>query len=75
MKVKFEFDTLSKNFDPHEYEIFKCAEDIAHALYEILNKLRDWEKCDVRKAIPSNEIRESIAEIINEHINFEKLIY
>lgn len=75
MKVKFEFDTQSEDFDRQEYEVFKCAEDMARALYEITNKLRNWEKYDEREAIPADEIRESIMDIINEHVDLEKLGY
>ena len=45
------------------------------ALYEISNKLREWEKYDDREAIPASEIRETIMRIINEHVNLEKLGY
>lgn len=75
MKVTFEFDTQSENFDPQEYEVFKCAEDMARVLFEISNKLRSWEKYDEREAIPSDEIRDSIMGIINARVNLGKLGY
>ena len=75
MKVKFEFDTQSENFDYHEYEVFNSAEEMVTALYEISNKLRGWEKYDDREAIPASEIKETIMKIINEHVNLEKLGY
>ncbi len=46
MKVKFEFDSESENFSYHELEMYKQAEDSAHALSEIKDKMRSWLKYD-----------------------------
>lgn len=46
MKVKFEFDTGDENFSYHELEMYKQAEDLAHALFEIQNRMRGWLKYD-----------------------------
>ena len=42
MKVIFEFDTESENFDRKELEIYHQSWNMAKCLYEILNQLRSW---------------------------------
>ena len=46
MKIKLEFDTGDENFSYHELEMYKQAEDSAHALFEIQNRMRGWSKYD-----------------------------
>ena len=41
MKVTFEFDTCSKNFDAHEFERVKIAETLAYCISEISKKLQE----------------------------------
>ena len=48
MKVIFEFDTESENFNSIELERHKQADDMAKALGEILKKARGWDKYDER---------------------------
>ncbi len=75
MKVIFEFDTESEHFDYCQLELYKNAEHLLRALSAISDQLRTWYKWDERDAIPTEEIREKIVEIINEHVNLEKLGY
>ena len=44
MKVIFEFDTESEDFNSIELERHKQADDMAKALGEILKKARSWDK-------------------------------
>ena len=75
MKVTFEFDTCSENFDIHELERHKQAENLATCLYEICNKVKGWYKYDNREAIPAEEIKEQIDEIITEYVRLDRLGY
>jgi hypothetical protein len=73
MKVTFEFDTDSENFDSIELEAHYQARDLVSCLSNILDKTRSWYKYDEREEIPTEEIRDEIVEIINDHVNTEKL--
>ena len=75
MKVTFEFDTSSENFDAHEFECVKIAETLAYCIGEISKKLQEWYKYDSRGSIPISEIKEEIDSIIFEHVNLKKLGY
>ena len=48
MKVTFEFDTDSENFDRDEYNRVLLANDMAVCIEEIRNQLRSWYKYDSR---------------------------
>lgn len=73
MKVIFEFDTCSENFDNSELERVKNADKMAHTLFEITNQLRSWYKYDDRESIPTDEIYDKIWDIINSEINIDNL--
>ena len=74
MKVTFEFDTLSENFDHSELERIKQVDNLTSALYEITSLIREWYKYDSRNAIPVEEISEKVWDIINEkRISLEEL--
>ena len=73
MKVTFEFDTDNENFCQDELERFYRAFDMAQCIYEISNKLRGWYKYDSRSEIPIEEVHEEIWNIINEHVNLDKI--
>lgn len=75
MKIKIEFDTESENFDNYELETYLHAREMLSCISEIKDKVRSWYKYDERTAIPTEEIWDSILDIINEHINLEKLGY
>jgi len=66
MKITFEFDTSSKDFDSSELERIKNANKMAHALYEIANKVRSWINYDEREYISKEEISDSIWDIIKD---------
>lgn len=46
MIIQFTFDTNNENFSYHELEMYKQAEDSAHALSEIKDRMRAWLKYD-----------------------------
>ena len=75
MKVIFEFDTESENFNSIELERHKQADDMAKALGEILKKERSWDKYDGRSAIPTDEIRKEVTEIISQYVDIDKIGY
>lgn len=75
MIVTFQFDTDNENFDNTELEAHYQAKKMAYCLSEIENKLRNWYKYDKRLAIPTDEIREEILDIIQEHVSMERLGY
>lgn len=50
MKITYEFDTASENFDRYEYERINKSLDMALALHDIDSKIRGWRKYDERGA-------------------------
>ena len=75
MKITFEFDTDSENFDYQELEKYKNVDNITMALSQIADKVRYWYNKDDRTEIPTEEIGDTIFEIINEYINLERIGY
>lgn len=75
MKIIFEFDTDSENFDYTELRRYKCVDDMAMCLGAIADKVRYWYNKDNRNEISTDEIGDVIFGIINEHINLEKIGY
>ena len=75
MKINFEFDTDSENFDYIELERYKQVDNMAICLGEIADKVRYWYNKEIRNEIPTEEIGDTIFKIINEHINLEKIGY
>lgn len=75
LKITYEFDTDKESCDFTELHCIQHAEDLARCIYEIQNKIRHWYKYDERTSIPVEEIQEELYEIINEHVNMEKLGY
>lgn len=76
VKVTYEFNTDSDNFDYHEYQMYKQAPDMARALNEIFSKLRNYEKWDERESIPKDELRETMVEALRENnVSLEEMGY
>lgn len=76
MKVTYEFNTDSDNFDYHEYQIYKQAPDTARTLSEIFDKLIHYEEWDERESIPKDELKETMVEILNENnVSLEEMGY
>ena len=75
MKITFEFDTDSEDFDYSELERYKCVNDMAFCLNQIADKVRYWYNKDDRKTISTDEIGDTIFEIINDNVNMGKIGY
>lgn len=75
MKIIYEFDTTSDDFDRFEkYRIDKSF-DMAMALWDLDNKIRSWRKYDDRESIPVGEISQAFWDIMEEHlINLDDLV-
>ena len=75
MKVKFEFDTESENFDRTELEQHIQASRMASCISKISDQIRSWYKWETRDNIPIDEIAETLREIINDEVDLERLGY
>ena len=67
MKITYEFDTTSEDFDRAELLRVQKATEMTACIYDIENKLRGWYKYDPRNEVPIDEVREEILEIIRSH--------
>lgn len=74
MKITFEFDTDSENFDNQELERYKAVDDVVYTLNKVYEQIREWYKYDTRGSIPISEVWDTLTSIINE-VNLEKLGY
>ena len=75
MKIKFEFDTLEPDFEAKELKRYIQANNTAYCLNAIANKVYYWYEKDDREEIPTDEISDTISEIIKEHdIDLDKLV-
>ena len=75
MKITIEFDTESENFEYAELEMYKQARDMLMCLDAIREQLRTWENGDDRAVIPIDEVSDKIFEIMQDHVNLEKMGY
>lgn len=75
MKITYEFDTDKEGFDWTELHRIEQADDMAYSISLIKDKVRSWYKYDDRSSIPVEEIQDTIYDILNEHLNLEKLGY
>lgn len=75
MKITFEFDTDKEGCDLAELYRVEQADDMAYCISLIKDRVRSWYKYDDRSAIPVEEIQDAIYDILNEHLNLEKLGY
>lgn len=75
MKITYEFDTASENFDRYEYVRISKSLDMALALYDIDSKIRGWRKYDERDTIPVSEITDMFVEVLeNRMINLDDIL-
>lgn len=78
MKITYEFDTDSENWESESMtrDQYEHAFQMLMALSKILDKTREWYKYDTREAIPVEEVRDTINDIINTQVpDIDKLIY
>ena len=75
MKITFECDTDKENFDPCELEQLKHASDMARALHQLEEAVREWYKYPSDNApLNADTLHEKFYEIIqNNNIDIEKL--
>lgn len=75
MKITFEFDTNSEQFDRIELNRIQKAFDMALALYDIDNLCRKYRKYDERESIPVEEIDNEIGKIYSKYnINIDDIL-
>lgn len=75
MKITYEFDTDSENFDLMKLRTFQQSEEIAYALSEVIKQARKWDKSDPRAEIPAGEVYDTITDIVARYIDMEKIGY
>jgi hypothetical protein len=66
MIAKFEFD-MEKPEDRSAFKQMTSASEMAGALYDVSQKIREWTKYGNREAIPLEEVREMFYETLSEH--------
>ena len=64
MKITFEFDTLSENFEYPELYAVQDAQMLVHTISKILDLARHYEKYDDRESIPVDELVDKIRDTI-----------
>ena len=75
MKITYEFDTTSENYDKFEMLRIQKSLDMALALWDLDGKIRNWRKWDERDAIPVEEITDAFVEILEKHmINLDDIV-
>ena len=75
MKITYEFDTTSENYDKFEMLRIQKSLDMALALWDLDGKIRNWRKWDERDAIPVEEITDTFVEILEKHmINLDDIV-
>lgn len=73
MKVTYEFDTDSENFNSCEFEQYKSANDMAAALWELQEAIRTWYKYDPSDLTP-DALHDTFYDILSKNnINLERL--
>ena len=76
MKIIFEFDTEAPMFNKQELQKYYRVNDITHALYDIIGRVRRWDKFDTRRKIPKKEIVSSVTEVLKAYdIKLDKIGY
>lgn len=75
MKVIYEFDFQEGSDDSLNQEIFHQSTDMLVCIGEIKDKVRSWYKYDDRPAIPTEEVFETINDIICDHVRLDKMGY
>lgn len=78
MKITYEFDTDSENWQDDNYtrERYEASFDMLMALSDIKDQLRKWNKYDPRESIPISEVFNTLSEIIDTRVpKLEEMIY
>ena len=78
MKITYEFDTNSENWQDDNYtrERYEASFDMLMALSDIKDQLREWYKYDTRESIPISEVFNKLSDIINTRVpKLEEMIF
>lgn len=76
MKVTYEFTFEEGSEDSRELYIIQNSRSMLCALSDLAEKFRSWNKWDERGAIPTEEIKDTFYDILEENdVNLDKLIY
>ena len=75
IKITYEFDTDSENFDLMKLRAFQQSEEIAYALSEVIKQARKWDKSDPWAEIPAGEVYDTITDIVARYVDMEKIGY
>lgn len=76
MKVIYEFNTDSENYDRYEHETYKQAPQMLVALGNITNTLRSYYKYDDRGSVPIDEFYEKLWDCITDAgVDLERMGY
>lgn len=73
MEVNYKFTFEEGSDDLIELKMIQNATGMYLALSDIREQLRQWYKYGDRKAIPVEELRDTILDIIAEHVDLDKL--
>lgn len=74
MIITYEFDTDAENFDWCEYEQVKSASNMACALWDISQAVRDWYKYNPDSLTPDT-LHDKFYEILSDNdINIERIM-
>lgn len=74
MKQIYEFDFQEGSDDSHEIYLIEKRHNMSSALWDLSQKFREWYKYGERPAIPTEEIKDTFYDILEENdINLDKL--
>lgn len=75
MKITYEFNTLSEDFEYAELHAVQDAQMLVHALSKVLDLARHYEKYDNRESIPVDELVDRIREVVCDNVTMERYGY
>lgn len=67
MKVTYEFDTQSENYDPHELWLLQSSHLMWLALCQMKSQFRDWAKYRENPNISTGEVYETFLRLASEN--------
>lgn len=74
MEVIYKFDFKEGSDDSYETYLIGKRHNMSIALWDLSQKIREWNKHDERSAIPTEEILDTFYDILNDNdINLDRL--
>ena len=74
MEQIYKFDFQEGSDDTYEVYLIEKRRNMSLALWDLSQKFREWYKYGEREAIPTEEIRETFYDILDDNdINLDKL--